>query len=150
MATIVLHTEIEAPAQKCFDLSRAVEIHLQSTEQTNERVVEGRSSGLFELNDIVTWEAKHFGINQRLTVKITKMEAPLFFEDRMLKGAFKSMRHEHHFTEIDGKTVMKDIFCYETPLGVAGKAFDALILKRYMTKFLVLRNKVIKQAAEKL
>ena len=148
MATIVLHTDINAPAQKCFDFSRAVEIHLQSTKHTNERVVEGRSTGHFELGDLVTWEARHFGIKQRLTVKITKMEAPHFFEDEMLKGAFKSMRHEHHFEEKDGKTVMKDIFCYETPFGFAGRLFDELVLERYMKRFLILRNSVIKEAAE--
>ncbi|HYD22568.1 MAG TPA: SRPBCC family protein [Flavipsychrobacter sp.] len=148
MATIILCTDINASAQKCFDLSRAVDIHLQSTRHTSERVVAGRSSGLFELGDVVTWEAKHFGIKQRLTVKITKMEAPHFFEDVMQKGAFKSMRHEHHFEEKGGKTIMKDVFCYETPLGIAGNIFDALVLKRYMTRFLILRNEVIKKVAE--
>lgn len=78
------------------------------------------------------------------------MEYPYFFEDIMLKGAFKSMRHEHHFKNDNGHTIMDDIFEYEAPLGILGKAFDTLILKNYMTKLLVTRNNVIKEVAENI
>ncbi len=67
----------------------------------------------------------------------------------MTKGAFKSMRHEHHFKEVDGRTIMTDKFEYEVPFGFAGKIFDKLILKSYMTDFLMTRNEVIKEVAEK-
>jgi ligand-binding SRPBCC domain-containing protein len=149
MTRIQLTTEINAGIQICFDLSRAVEIHLESTKKTRERVVAGRAQGLFELNDEVTWEAIHLGIKQKLTVRISKMSAPHFFEDVMIKGVFKTMRHEHHFKELNGKTLMTDIFEYKVPLGVIGKIFDTLILRRYMTCFLKIRNQTIKEAAEK-
>ncbi len=148
MAEIVLITEIKATVETCFDLSRSVDIHLSSTKGTNERVVEGRTSGLFEAGDVVTWEAKHFGIVQRLTVKITKMDRPKSFEDVMVKGAFKSMVHVHSFEMADGVTYMKDVFKYEAPLGILGKLFDMLVLKRYMTRFLKIRNEEIKMVAE--
>ena len=149
MTTIILTTEIDASIQRCFDLSRDVDMHLESTEQTNEKAVGGRTTGLFELGDEVTWEAIHFGIKQRLSTKITQMNAPHFFEDVMTKGAFKSMRHEHHFEEKNGKTFMKDIFRYEKPFGIIGRLFDKLVLKKYMTTLLTKRNSVIKRAAEK-
>jgi len=44
---------------------------------------------------------------------------------------------------------MKDIFEFESPLGILGRIFNKLILTPYMTKLLVERNKVIKEAAEK-
>jgi len=66
----------------------------------------------------------------------------------MTKGAFKSMRHEHHFKEIKGITVMTDKFEYQVPFGSIGRIFDNMILKRYMTKLLVTRNKMIKKIAE--
>lgn len=148
MTTIILHTKIHAPIKKCFDLSRDVAIHLRSTAQTKERVIAGRTSGLFELGDEVTWEAIHFGIRQQLSTTITKMDYPTFFEDVMTKGAFSSMRHEHHFLEEDSKTMMKDVFLYETPYGVFGRLFDVLVLKRYMRSLLQTRNQVIKEVAE--
>ena len=150
MTKIVLETWIGAPAQICFDLSRNVGIHLRSTEHTQERVISGRTEGLFELNDIVTWEAVHFGMKQRLTVQIIKLDAPHSFEDKMLKGAFKSMHHIHSYKEQSGKTLMLDEFRYEVPYGWLGKVFDRLVLRKYMTNLLIHRNKLIKEEAERL
>jgi ligand-binding SRPBCC domain-containing protein len=113
-----------------------------------ERVVAGRSSGRCTLGDEITWEATHFGIRQQLSSRITRFEAPRFFEDQMTRGAFKSIRHEHHFAAQEGHTLMTDIFCYEVPYGPAGWLFNKLVLKRYMTRFLLARNRCIKEAAE--
>ena len=101
-----------------------------------------------ELNDEITWEAKHLGIRQKLTVKITRMEAPFLFEDTMLKGAFKSMKHQHQFEEKEGRTYMFDVFRYQVPFGLIGLLFDLLVLKRYMRKFLEARNNFLKSVAE--
>lgn len=149
MARIILSTYIAAPVQRCFDLSRSVAIHLQSTQHTGERVVAGRTEGLFETGDTVTWEARHLGIVQRLSVRITAMQAPFFFEDEMIKGAFSAMRHRHSFREEGTNTVMEDVFHYTVPFGIIGRAFDALFLKSYMTRLLLKRNEIIKEAAEK-
>jgi ligand-binding SRPBCC domain-containing protein len=65
-----------------------------------------------------------------------------------LKGAFKSMRHEHHFRDADHKTEMTDVFMYEVPCGFVGNLVDRLILKKYMTRFLLTRNQVIKEVSE--
>ncbi|HPH47412.1 MAG TPA: SRPBCC family protein, partial [Chryseolinea sp.] len=99
MTTINLTTEIKATIERCFDLSRDVDAHKLSAKDTNEKAVSGRTSGLCELGDTVTWEAKHFGVIQNLTIEITQFNRPSFFEDKMVKGAFKSMRHQHHFEE---------------------------------------------------
>jgi ligand-binding SRPBCC domain-containing protein len=148
MTVIELKTEIESEISRCFDLTRDIDIHKLSTEKTNEKAIAGRTSGLCELGDKSTWEAIHFGIRQQLSVEITKFERPRFFEDRMTRGAFKSMRHEHHFREVNGHTVMTDRFEYEVPFGFVGKLFDRIVLKRYMTTFLMIRNKMIKKIAE--
>lgn len=150
MATIHLTTVIHAPIKACFDAARNVDAHLSSAAGTNERVVAGRMTGLFETGDVVTWEARHLGIKQRLTVEISRMIEPTFFEDKMLKGAFKSMRHEHHFAEENGVTVMTDIFQYEVPFSVLGTLFDKLYLENYMRKFLQTRNFHLKQLLERV
>ncbi len=149
MTRLVLHTLIRAAPEVCFDLSRDTAVHLQSTEHTGERVLAGRHTGLFELGDEVTWEAVHLGIRQRLSTRITRFESPVFFEDTMQQGAFKSMRHEHHFLKQGADTLMTDIFLYEVPLGLLGRFFDWLYLKRYMTRLLQKRNAFIKDRAEK-
>jgi ligand-binding SRPBCC domain-containing protein len=148
MTQISLTTLIEAPVEICFDLSRSVEVHLKSTARTNEIAIAGRTTGLCELHDEITWQATHFGVRQKLSVRITKMEKPRFFEDSMLKGVFSSMRHEHHFEMSAGQTKMTDMFSYTVPFGFFGQLFDKLILKKYMTSFLLKRNQTIKDLAE--
>jgi ligand-binding SRPBCC domain-containing protein len=148
MTTIKIYTSINAPIEKCFDVSRDINIHELSAKDTREKAVAGKTSGLCELNDEITWEATHFGIRQTLTVRISKMDRPFFFEDTMLKGAFQSMRHEHNFSEVEGGTKMIDIFMYEVPFGFIGKMFDQRVLKAYMTRFLESRNQVIKMVCE--
>jgi len=148
MPIIELITEINAPAKRCFDLARSIDLHLISTKHTGETAIAGRTSGLIELNETVTWRAKHFFIWQTLTSKVVEFKSPHFFADEMVKGAFKSFRHEHYFFYVDGKTVMKDIFMFESPLGILGKLFNLITLKAYMTSLLKQRNLVIKQVAE--
>ena len=148
MPILELATHINAPIEKCFDAARNIDVHVASTKQTGERAVAGKTNGLIELGETVTWRAKHFGIQQNLTSKITEYNYPNFFVDEMVSGAFKSFRHEHHFSSTDGKTLMKDIFVFESPLGILGKLFNWLILKRYMTNLLITRNAVINEAAE--
>lgn len=148
MTAISLITRIKAPLRLCFNTARDAGTHLGSMQHTGERVIAGRSAGLFELHDEVTWEAVHLGFKQQLSTRITGFREPDFFEDTMVKGAFKYMRHEHHF-ETEGEfTLMKDLFFYETPFGVAGRLFDRLYLRRYMKKLLEERNGFIKAIAE--
>jgi ligand-binding SRPBCC domain-containing protein len=146
MGIIIIHTLLPAPIRVCFDVARDIGIHLRSASHTREIVVSGKQEGLCELDDIITWEATHMGVRQQLTVQITAMEPPFFFEDRMLKGAFGSMTHQHIFRQVDQGTMMEDVFSYTVPLGWAGQIFDKLVLRSYMMRFLLKRNKLIREA----
>ncbi|WP_010194791.1 SRPBCC family protein [Bacillus sp. m3-13] len=147
---LIKHSQfIKAPVEICFDLARNVDIHTQTTSKTNERAVAGVTEGLLEQGDTVTWEATHFGIKQRLTAKVTVLEAPYKFVDVMVKGAFHSFTHTHQFVEADGGTIMIDNFQFKSPFGLIGVAVDKLFLERYMRKFIVLRAKELRKIAEK-
>jgi ligand-binding SRPBCC domain-containing protein len=148
MPIITLHTKIKAPAQRCFDLSRSIDLHMASTAKTGEHVIAGRSSGLICLHESVTWKAKHLGIWQTLSSKIIDFDPPFFFADEMIKGTFKSFRHEHYFSEEHGLTYMKDIFNFHSPFGILGNLAEKLFLTRYMTRLLEERNAMIKNCAE--
>ncbi len=148
MPTIELETRIHAPIERVFDLARSIDAHMDSTGKTGEQAVAGRTSGLIELGEQVTWEAKHFGVRQRLTVEITTMDRPRMFEDVMVGGAFKAMRHTHRFAEEGGVTTMTDTFRFSAPFGPLGRVAERLLLTRYMRSFLIERNRVLKAAAE--
>ena len=148
MPRIELHTEINAPIDICFDLSRSIDLHKESMLHTKEEAVAGKTSGLIEDGESVTWQAKHFGVTQFLTSKISNLKRPYIFRDSQTKGIFNFFHHDHVFEEINGKTLLTDIFEYQSPLGILGKLADFLFLKSYMTKLLEQRNKVIKEYAE--
>lgn len=148
MPVIELKTTIHAPIGRCFDLSRSIDLHAESMAHTNEQPIAGKTSGLIEKGETVTWRARHFGISQQLTSLITDVETPTFFADEMIKGAFKRFRHEHHFSANGGITTLIDIFDYTSPMGPLGKLFDLLVLKNYMRDLLIKRNKVLKVYAE--
>ena len=148
MPRIELKTEIKADKNMVFDLARSIDLHKISTTQTNEIAIAGKTSGLIGLNESVTWKAKHFGIYQYLTSKITEFDRPNYFVDEMVSGAFSEFKHEHHFTELNGRTLMTDYFEYKSPLGILGKLVDKIVLKKYMTDLLTQRNRIIKEFAE--
>jgi ligand-binding SRPBCC domain-containing protein len=97
----------------------------------------------------VTWRAKHFGVWQKLTSEITAMEPPAHFQDAMVQGAFRSMKHDHFFRALpSGQTEMKDVFCFAAPLPVLGRVAEIVLLRRYMRALLHERNVVLKRIAE--
>jgi ligand-binding SRPBCC domain-containing protein len=148
MPIIELATSIAAPIERVFDLARSIDLHTHSTSSTGERAVEGVTSGLIGPGQEVTWRARHFGIWQSLTVRITAFERPTHFADVMLRGAFHRMEHHHHFEPSSGGTLMRDVFTYESPLGILGRVADLVFLERYMRSFLIERNRVLKATAE--
>ncbi len=148
MPTIELATFIAAPRERVFDLARSIDLHTASTASTGERAVAGVTSGLIGLGEEITWRARHFGVWQSLTVRITAFERPHHFADAMLRGAFQRMEHDHYFEPSSGGTAMRDIFTYESPLGTLGRIADFLFVERHMRSFLTERNRVMKAAAE--
>lgn len=148
MPVIELSTFIAAPIERVFDLARSIDLHTASTSSTGERAIGGVTSGLIDDGQEVTWQARHFGVWQRLTVRITAFERPSHFTDAMLRGAFRRMEHHHSFKTAPGGTTMRDVFTYESPLGILGRIADILFLERYMRSFLLERNRILKAAAE--
>ena len=120
MPLIEIKTIINADIQTCFDLSRNIDFHTESLKHSNEKAIAGKSSGLIGLDEWVTWEAKHFGINQQLTSKITAFESPNYFVDEMVSGVFKSFKHEHIFQYKNQHTLMIDKFEFQSPFGILG------------------------------
>ncbi|HEY4874109.1 MAG TPA: SRPBCC family protein [Puia sp.] len=148
MPTIHLTTFVAAPSSRVFDLSRSIELHKKSMAKSNEKVVSGISSGLIELDETVTWRAKHLFKNRFLKSKITAMKKPFSFTDEMVTGDFKSMKHEHHFKQIENGTLMIDILNFESPYGSLGKISNKIFLTNYLKKLLEQRNEAIKLYAE--
>jgi ligand-binding SRPBCC domain-containing protein len=144
-------TVIDAPIARCFDLARSIEVHVLGNTHFGEQAIAlgGQTSGLMSLGDTVTWQARHFGVRQRLTSQITQFDPPHAFQDTMLSGAFAFMQHDHFFRQQpNGPTYMRDVFRYAAPIPILGLLAERLILDRYMSTLLHERNAIIKQVAE--
>ncbi len=148
MPILTLTTDIRAPTDRVFDLSRSIDLHQTSMTTRGETAVAGVTSGLIDLGQTVTWRARHFGVWQRLTSKITAIDRPHHFRDEMVSGAFARFVHDHHFESTERGTRMTDTFDYTSPLGLLGRLADALFLERYMRALLAERNRVIQEVAE--
>jgi ligand-binding SRPBCC domain-containing protein len=149
MPVIELKTIIRALPDDCFDLSLNIDLHMQSMEQTNEKAIGGAISGQIKLGETVTWKARHFGLNFIMTSQITELIRPLRFTDRMIKGPFKYLRHQHIFEKTPVGTVMTDLFDFQSPFGILGNVADKLILESYLSRLLTKRNELIKTTAER-
>lgn len=148
MPVIHLETHIGAPPEVCFDLMRDIRLHTETTASTDEKAVGGVTEGKIGLGQSVTFEGRHFGMRQRLTVKVVKFERPHLFVDEMTHGRFKSFRHTHRF-EPDGRgTLMTDTLEWTSPLGPLGALVDRLLLKRHLYELVRKRNLRLKQIAE--
>jgi ligand-binding SRPBCC domain-containing protein len=148
MIEVRVKTVIRAPIERCFDLARNLSIHTQTTGKSRERVIEGPDDGMMKLGDVVTFEAVHFGVRQRLTAKITEFDPPELFVDEQVRGAFKSLRHTHRFEAIGAATVMLDEIELSAPLGPLGWIAERVLLGPYMRAFITARGLALRDLAE--
>lgn len=148
MPLITVETFVAAPIEICFDFARDIDIHTQTVwKHTREKAVTGVTTGRIGLEDTVTFEATHFW-RQRLTAKVVEFERPYRFVDEMQKGSFKRLKHIHEFYEVDGGTMMRDTLDFQAPLGILGWVADTFVLRHYMKRFIMARNKEFKKIVE--
>ena len=149
MTTIKITTNYFATIETVFDTNRNIDIHQQSASKTKEVAIAGITSGLINKNETVTWKGKHFGVYLTHQSLISEMDFPTYFVDEQLKGQFKNFKHQHFFEQKENYVEVRDLLEYETPFGVFGKLFDKLFLKKHLTNFIIHRNAVLKDLAEK-
>lgn len=149
MIELSIETEVLAPRERCFDLARSVDLHAASSRIIAGKAVAHRVSGLSELGDKTTWSARFFGARFRLTTEITHFDRPHSFSDVLSAGLFRHFGHVYTFKSCgDERTLMIDDFRFESPFGVLGAIFDALVLRRKMRAVALSRAQFIKQIAE--
>lgn len=148
MTQIKVTTTINAPIEMVFNNCKNIDIHQYSASKTNEKAIAGRTSGLINKGETVTWKGNYFGIYIQHQSIISEMDFPNYFVDEQLKGHFKSFKHQHFFIQKENLTIMTDILEYKTPFSFIGKLFDKLLLENHLTNFIIYRNAILKQLSE--
>ncbi len=149
MRVLQIVTDIAAPADVCFDLSRSIDLHLESMVGSGERAVGGLTSGLISAGERVTWEARHFGRRWHVTSRITEFDRPRRFVDEMEDGGpFAFFRHEHIFDpKDDGTTRMIDRIEFRIRCRPVALLAD-LAAGAYLRRLMRMRNATIRSRAE--
>lgn len=148
MPQIEIATDIRAPTEVCFNLARDIGFHVRSMGHTNERAIDGRTEGLIEQGESVTWEAKHLGLTRRMTVEITAMDRYTHFRDEQTDGPFKYFVHDHYFEDLDeNMTRMRDVITFASPFGLVGRCVDRIYLAGYLQRLIEQRAHAIKAEA---
>lgn len=144
-------TLIDAPLQRCFDLSRSVEVHLLDNVHSGAQAVAigSLTTGLVGLGQSVTWRARHFGLWHEVTTTINALDTPFSFEVTMTRGIFRSMHTTHLFRALTPqRTEMTNLFTVAAPILILGRLAEVLFLRRYMRNLLRERNQVIRRVSE--
>lgn len=147
MPVLRIVTDLEAPVEVCFDLSRSIDLHVESMASSRERAISGVTAGLISAGEEVTWEARHFGVRWEMTSRITEYERPKRFVDEMIRGPFASFRHKHEFEPRGQSTRMTDVIGFRTPCGPLSAISDALA-GAYLRRLMAMRNATIRRKAE--
>jgi ligand-binding SRPBCC domain-containing protein len=88
------------------------------------------------------------GRQRVLVTRIESLDMPLMFASTLVKGSFKSLRHEHHFKSIQNGSLVIDLLEYEPAFGALGRLADKMLIRPFLRKYLEAKNRVIKQYAE--
>jgi ligand-binding SRPBCC domain-containing protein len=149
MTTIELTTLIHAPVETCFQLSLSIDLELEAARAHHLRAVGGVTSGIISAGQRVKWKTKQFGITVSHVSEITGFQEPLFFQDSMIKGMFKSFQHDHFFQPLGvNNTEMRDLLRFSMPFWLMGTISERFVIRSRMLHLLRLRNSLIKETAE--
>lgn len=149
MPIIRCETGVQAPAARCFDLARSVDLHVDSSTEIGARAIGGRRGGLSGRGDVTVWSARFFGLRFAMSMRLEDFAFPNRFTDRMTCGLLRRFTHVYRFDPLpDGGCTMSDELLVEAPFGWFGRLVEAFYLSRRMRGLVRRRLEHIKQVAE--
>jgi hypothetical protein len=86
------------------------------------------------------------GLSLRWHGLITEYERGRRFVDLQTGGPYRYWRHEHTFTDLGGRTLVRDRVDYELPFGLLGAVVHRLIVARQLREIFDYRARAIARA----
>jgi hypothetical protein len=137
---------VHAPIERCFQLTCSLAL---VREELGMDAVHGRTDGLVDHGDTVRWEGWQLGMKHFHVSHISGYDRPVFMQDRMLDGRFKTFQHDHHLRELGhGATELKDELRFSLPFGVAGRIVGRYVMVPHILRLMKKRFARIKRIAE--
>ena len=149
MFIIRCEVRVQAPPERCFDLARSVDLHVDSSTDIGARAIGGRRGGLSGDGDETRWSARFFGLRFPMTTRIDGFSPTTRFRDTMTRGLLRRFAHVYRFRALpDGGCAMSDELTVEAPFGPLGKLMESLYLTHRMRRLVHRRLAHIKAVAE--
>ena len=139
---------IHAPIERLFALSTSLAI-VQRTLLM--RPVAGPASGFVTAGDTVRWQGMQLGLpNHHVSlISADTWQPPLFFQDRMIAGRFRSFEHDHRFTsQPEGGVLLADEVRFTMPFGWPGRLVGRTVLIPHIRRLMRRRFRLLKHLAE--
>jgi len=146
VATVRISTLLAAGPRRCFDCARDIDLHRRSLAASGERAVAGVTRGLIGPGERVTFRGRHFGWIWEHTAEITRFAPPRHFQDRQIRGAFRSFVHDHYFRPVADGTWMVDVVAFAAPWPPLGPVLDRVLLAGHLRRLLRQRALAIREA----
>ncbi len=132
--TLIADMLIHAPIERCFALSCSIKlVH----EELGMDAVEGRTSGLVQPGDTIRWEGWQLGMRHFHVSYISGFKRPVFLQDTMVAGRFRSFQHDHSLRELAGGiTELHDELRFALPYGILGKLVARYIMVPHILRLM--------------
>ena len=85
------------------------------------------------------------GIPLKWETEICKVQKPLFFTDRQLKGPYKLWEHTHTYVEMNNGVLMKDEVKYQLPFGLIGDMVHTILVRKKVENIFSFRKQVLEK-----
>ena len=149
MFTIRQEIVVQAPCQRCFDLTRSVDFHVASAREIAARADGGRRTGLSAAGDATVWSARFLGVRSSMETRIEDFETPAGFRDRLTHGLLGRFEHTYHFVPCEaGGCLVSDELIVAAPFPALGRIVERVYLRARMRTLVGRRLAAIKRAAE--
>jgi hypothetical protein len=147
MMTIRITKMVKAPMDRCFQLSRSIDLRRVSGSLNTEPVA-GPTSGLIRSGDSVTWRRSSFLKSSDHTTVLDVFRQPSYYNEVMVEGPYKSYEHDHHFAPFNDGTRIREEIRLVLPYGWLGRIAARLYLRKRIVRQLEQQIAKLKQVAE--
>lgn len=85
------------------------------------------------------------GIGMRWCTEITHVKDKSYFIDQQRFGPYNMWHHQHHFEEVEGGVMMRDIVNYGVPFGILGQIANSILVKSQLKEIFDFRIKAVEK-----
>lgn len=136
---------VNAPVDRCFLLSTHTAMTSLALKM---RPIGGKTEGTLGPGERAVFAGWRFGLPHLHEVAITRYERPNFLQNSARHGRFTRYQYDHHFSEIDGQTLVIDKLRFSLPFGWLGKKVGRRIVVPAVAALLRRRLELLKHVSE--